>query len=257
MEYDLSSNFLIYFLGNAEHIFMNVLFGFHFAREFKINVIMVEYKGYSIYKGKTDPNSILEGSEIVCNFIKENFKSKELKIITCRRSLGYSDAIYLASKQLVDALITIIEFESIKNIGSQFYVGLLFPDIFKSIDYIPKVKCPVLFIHGEKDLLISCKQSKDLYEKCSTNEDKKINALRPSMVHNEVDFKKDIISPIKNFIDKMNKLNINFTSKLKNILNPKDKIFKKIFEIPEIIFSNLLKKKCFKFQNSQKLMKMI
>ena len=252
MEYDLSPNFLIYFHGNAEHIFMNELFGFHFAREFKINVIMVEYKGYSIYKGKPDPNSILEDSETVCNFIKENFKSKDLKIIACGRSLGSSPAIYLASKQLVDALITISAFESIKNIGSQFYIGILFPDIFKSIDYISKVKCPALFIHGEKDLLISYKQSKDLYEKCSTNKDEKDFILRPSMTHNEVDFKEDIISPIKNFFDKLNKMNINVTSKLKNILNPKDKNFKKMFETPEYI-QQFIEEKMFQISKFTKI----
>ncbi len=252
MEYDLSPNFLIYFHGNAEHIFMNELFGFHFAREFKINVIMVEYKGYSIYKGNPDPNSILEDSETVCIFIKENFKSKDLKIIACGRSLGSSPAIYLASKHLVDALITISAFESIKNIGSQFYVGLLFPDIFKSIDFIPKVKCPALFIHGEKDLLISYKQSRDLYEKCSTNEDEKDFVLRPSMTHNEIDFKEDIISPIKTFIDKMNELKINVTSKLKNILNPKDKNFKKMFETPEYI-QQFIEEKMFQISKFTKI----
>ena len=49
MEFNLSPNFLIYFHGNAENIFINELLGFHYAREFKTNVIIIEYKGYSIY----------------------------------------------------------------------------------------------------------------------------------------------------------------------------------------------------------------
>lgn len=250
MEYDLSPNFLIYFHGNGEHIFMNELFGFHFAREFKINVIMVEYKGYSIYKGNPDPNSIFEDSETVCNFIKENFKSKDPKIIACGRSLGSSPAIYLASKNLVDALITISAFESIKNIGSEFYVGLIFPNIFRSIDYISQVKCPALFIHGQKDKLISYSQSENLYKNCNSNSDEKDFILRPSMTHNELDFKEDIISPIKNFFEKLNKINV--ISKSKNILNLQDKSFKTIFETPEYI-QQFIDEKIFQISQFTKL----
>ena len=193
VEYNLSPNFLIYFHGNSEHIFNNELFGFHFAREFHINIIMVEYKGYSIYKGNPDPKIILEDSLIVYDFIKNKFKYEKQKIISCGRSLGSSPAIYLASKRPIDALITISAFESIKHIGNDFYVGLLFPNIFTSIDYISNVECPSLFIHGEKDSLISYKQSKNLYDKCKTKADKKYFCLRPSMEHNKADFKEDII----------------------------------------------------------------
>lgn len=247
MEYDLSPNFLIYFHGNSEHIFNNELFGFHFARELNINIIMVEYKGYSIYKGNPDPKSILDDSLIVYKYIKENFKSEEQKIFVCGRSLGSSPAIYLASKKSVDALITISAFESIQNIGSQFYVGLLFPNILQSIDYISNVKCPALFIHGEKDLLISYNQSQSLFEKCSTNKDKKEFILRPLMTHSKADFKEDIISPIKNFFNKLN-----ITSKLKNILKPQDKNFKKMFETPEYI-QQFIEEKLFEISQFSKI----
>ena len=39
------------------------------AREFHMNIIIVEYKGYSIYKGNPDPESILNDSLIVYDFI--------------------------------------------------------------------------------------------------------------------------------------------------------------------------------------------
>ena len=230
MEYNLSPNFLIYFHGNAEHIFGNELFGFHFAREFHINIIFVEYKGYSIYKGKPDSKTILDDSLIVYDFIRNNFNNEEVKIISCGRSLGTSPAIYLASKKRVDALITISAFESIKTVAKSFFAGLLFPDIFKSIDNISDVNCPALFIHGQKDSLISYTNSENLYNKCKTEKSKKYIYLGSNMTHNQVDFKEDIVIPIKNFFDKLSIL-----TKSKNCLDIKNPNFKKLFETPQYI----------------------
>ena len=235
IEYDLSPNFLIYFHGNSEDIFTNELLGFHMAREFHMNIIIVEYKGYSIYKGNPDPQSILDDSLIVydfiLDFIKNNINFKEYKIFVCGRSLGTSPAIYLASEREIEALIVISAFESIKAVGNERYAGFLLPDIFKSINYISKVKCPTLFIHGKKDILISYSNSIKLFNACQS--EIKSLILRESMTHNEIDFKKDIFQQINNFF-KENKNNIQI-SNLKNCFNFEDENYKKMFKVPEYL----------------------
>ena len=248
IEYNLSPNFLIYFHGNSEHIFSNELFGFHLAKEFHINLILVEYKGYSIYKGEPDSKTILDDSLIVYDFIKDNFDSKEKKIIACGRSLGSSPAIYLASKRPVDALITISAFESIQKVGANFLAGFLFSsDTFESIAYISEVSCPTLFIHGKKDSLISYTQSEHLYEKCKTEKNKKDLIIRPEMSHNKSDFQDDIVSPIKDFFNK-----INILSQTKNTIDIESKEFLKLFEIPEYI-QKFIDEKMFQISEFKKI----
>ena len=48
---------------------------------------------------------------------------------------------------------------------------------FRSIDIIDKVKVPLLIIHGEKDKLIDCGDSEELFNKNKNNEKKKLNLL--------------------------------------------------------------------------------
>ena len=127
-------------------------------------------------------------------------------------------------------MITISAFESIKTVANSFFAGLLFPDIFKSIDNISNVQCPALFIHGKKDSLISYTNSENLYKKCMTEENKKDIYLGSNMTHNQVDFKEDIVTPIKKFFDKLS-----IISKSKNFLDIKNPNFKKLFETPQYI----------------------
>jgi len=51
-EYEQSSKFLIYFHGNSDDIFTSELFCQHLCENLKMNVIIVEYPGYSIYKAE-------------------------------------------------------------------------------------------------------------------------------------------------------------------------------------------------------------
>jgi fermentation-respiration switch protein FrsA (DUF1100 family) len=250
IEYDLSPNFLIYFHGNSEDIFTNELLGFHMAREFHMNIIIVEYKGYSIYKGNPDPESILNDSLIVydfiLDFINNNLNSKEHKIFVCGRSLGTSPAIYLASKRKVDALIVISAFESIKAIGNEYYAGFLLPNIFKSIEYISYVECPTLFIHGKEDKLISSSNSENLFKHCKS-ETKELN-IREKMTHNTIDFKQDIFGVTKNFFIN-HEIEI---SHLKNCFNFEDENYKKLFKVPEYL-EHYYEEKIFKISKFSKI----
>lgn len=229
IEYDCSSNFLIYFHGNSEDIFECELFGFHLSRELKMNLVFVEYCGYSIYPGTPDSEIILSDSIIVYDYLKEKFKLKPKNIFICGRSLGSAPAIYLASQREIQTLFLISAFESIKKVGRGYYAGFLFEDIFRSIDLIPKVKCPTLFIHGENDKLINCNHSKKLCDKCGAK--KKLCITPKDMNHNNSDFQKDILAPIKKFLLDM-KIEID---NRKNYFNIEDESIRQLYIMPDFI----------------------
>ena len=127
-------------------------------------------------KNSTDPNIFFENSLIVYDWIKSTFKVSDNQIFICGRSLGTSPSIYLSSHRNPKALFLISAFKSIINIPNKF-ARLFVEDIFKSINYIEEIKCPILFIHGKADNLISYNHSKELYEitkKNNINNDIKI-----------------------------------------------------------------------------------
>ena len=197
-----SSNYLIYFHGNSEHIFQIEFYGLDFRSYLDMNVILVEYPGYSIYQSKsTNPITIFSNSLIVYDWVKEKFNAKDDQIFVCGRSIGTGSAIYLASKRNPRALFLISAFTSLKNIGRDFWVSYFVEEIFNSYRYITNITNPILFIHGMSDSLINYRHSQQLYDEMKINNKKIKLILRENMTHNEFLLKEDIILPIKDFIE--------------------------------------------------------
>ena len=223
-----SSNYLIYFHGNSEHIFQIEFYGLDFRSYLDMNVIMVEYPGYSIYQSKsTDPITIFSNSLIVYDWVKEKFNAKDDQIFVCGRSIGTGSAIHLASKRNPRGLFLISAFTSLKNIGKDHNVSMFLEEIFNSYRYIPNIKCPILFIHGKQDPLINYKHSEDLLQEIKNNNNKKVELhLNPNMTHNDFNLKNDIIIPMKNFIDKY-ELNSN-----EPVINMSENEINNLYNIP-------------------------
>ena len=222
-----TQNFLIYFHGNSEDIFQSELIGSYFKSYLNMNVIIVEYPGYSIYNlDKKGQNQLFDDSLKVFNWIISFFKVEASNIFLCGRSLGTCVAINLASKINPKAIFLISPFKSLKNVGNQKWYSLFLEDIFNSEDYIKNVKCHILFIHGKKDNLVSYSNSYELLQICDQS---KTEIKTPeNMEHNKFDLMNDIIKNIKDFIDKYSLCTSDNTLKISK--ESLDKLF--IFPMP-------------------------
>ena len=223
------NKFLIIFHGNNEHMFgLEMVAGI--IREYlNMNVIVVEYPGYSIYFSKRSPETILEDTTIIYDFIKDKFNVKDEDIFIYGRSIGSAPSIYLASQRNAKALFVVSGFSSLKDVGKGLYVGWALEDIFQNIKYISKVEIPTLFIHGKKDSLINYEQSEQLYNNC--NSEIKDIKLIDNMDHNNCNLLEDIINNIKSFL---NKKVIDIDRKC-NYFNLYNKKFDDLFIIPDYI----------------------
>ncbi len=223
-----SKNIIIMFHGNAEDIFGARSMGDALCQKLNMNIIIVEYPGYSIYNKETNTDELLSNTTIIYDFIKEKFKLKDKNIFIFGRSIGTSPAIYLASKRKPNALITISAFTSIKAVAENLvgFLKIFVKERLISIDYIKNVTCPILFIHGQKDPLIPFKETIILKDNC----DCPFEVVLPiDMTHNDFDLDTDIMEPIDKFISK----NCNI-DKQKNKFDDNEEI-KKLFEIPKVI----------------------
>jgi esterase/lipase len=223
-----SKNIIIMFHGNAEDIFGARLMGETLVQKLRMNVLIVEYPSYSIYFSEPSADEVLDNTVLIYDYIKSKFDIEDKNIFIFGRSIGTSPAIYLASKRKPNALIVISAFTSIKAVANNLvgFLKILVKERMTSIDYIKRVTCPVIFIHGQKDPLIPFKETIELKDNC----DCPFEVVLPNnMTHNDFDIDEDIIDPIINFIGKNC-----IIDKDKNNFEENEEI-KKLYIIPEYI----------------------
>ena len=124
-----------------------------------------------------DANSVLKFANEKLNYPMEN-------IILIGRSLGSGIATKIASEYKIKGLILISAYTSIREAAKYKVGGLLSKfvgNMFRTIDIIDKVECPILFIHGSRDDVIPCNMSIELHKKATAPKELKLN---PTMSHN-------------------------------------------------------------------------
>jgi hypothetical protein len=198
----LTDQFLIYFHGNAEDIFACKWLGKRLNRLLELNVLIVEFPKYSIYIDEPDSNKFLSDSTIVFDYVVSKFKTLPNNIYIMGRSIGTVPAIYLASQRKAGCLISVSAFTSLRDVVGD-WVGrimkLIVFDKYRSIDYISGVTCAVLFIHGQKDALVSYEHSIRLKDKCCCPYEVH---LPEDMTHSFNNFDNEVLTPIKMFLMK-------------------------------------------------------
>ena len=233
----LSKNFIIFFHGNAEDVFSARSIGCSLYKKIGMNIIVVEYPGYSIYKGSPEAEKILQNTTIIYDFVKKQFHLEDKNIFIFGRSIGTSPAIYLSSVRKPNALFIVSAFTSIRAVADNLVGPLkyLLKERLSSKDYIKTVTCPILFVHGQSDPLIPFKETLLLKEQCNCP----FEVLLPEeMTHNDFDLDDDIIEPIHRFI-KRNCVIDEEKNEFKNFENEIEKLYIMPQEINDYITKNL------------------
>lgn len=129
----------VYAIGNAFHKFLGM------------NVIGMEYPGYSLYEGHPSESTIYEDSESLLEFCVDILKFKPSNIIIIGRSIGSGPAIHLNTKNSLGALVLISPFTSIKAVAKNIVgsIGqLLIKERFNNLEKSKFIRSPTLLIHG-------------------------------------------------------------------------------------------------------------
>jgi acetyl esterase/lipase len=82
-----------------------------------MNIFIVEYPGYSIYKADKNAETVLEDSVAVFDFLTETLKVDSENIIVFGRSIGSAPATYLCSERKPGALILMSPFTSVRAVA--------------------------------------------------------------------------------------------------------------------------------------------
>jgi len=197
---NLSKYFLVFFHGNAEDIFIAKEIAEKIKDYLYVNVLIVEYPGYSIYKGDKSADAVLEDSLTVFDFLTNYLKVESENIIIFGRSIGSAPATYLCSERKPGALILMSPFTSIRAVAENLVGTLmkfLISERFTNIEYIKSVSCPVMFIHGQLDTLIPFEHTLKLKDNCNCPYEL---ILPEDMDHNNFHYEIDFIRPLREFL---------------------------------------------------------
>lgn len=124
-------------------------------------VAAVDYPGYGLSDGKPDEEGCYRNVHRLYDWLVEvkGFKAKD--IIVDGFSIGTGPAIELASTRPVGGLL--LEAAYLSAARSVTEDGILPIDSFPNFKRIVDVKCPVVFLHGDRDSIIPHEQGARLY----------------------------------------------------------------------------------------------
>ncbi|KAI4344253.1 hypothetical protein L6164_011500 [Bauhinia variegata] len=155
---------LLYSHGNAADLGqMHELF-IELRAHFRVNIMSYDYSGYGASTGKPSEFNTYYDIEAVYNCLKSEYGIRQEDIILYGQSVGSGPTLHLASK-LQKLRGVVLHSAILSGIRVLYPVKMTFWfDIFKNIDKIRLVHCPVLVIHGTNDDIVDLSHGKRLWE---------------------------------------------------------------------------------------------
>lgn len=163
---------LIYFHGNAGNMgfrLPNAAKMFHYA---KINVLMVDYRGYGHSEGRPTEAGLQADAEACLSLLRGHSALQGSKVVVFGRSLGGAVALYLAKRFPGEVAGVVVEntFLSISAMTDLLMPivrplkPLLLRMFWDNEAVVADVEQPILFISGDRDELVPPAHMRKLHE---------------------------------------------------------------------------------------------
>ncbi|GMI92519.1 hypothetical protein like AT2G24320 [Hibiscus trionum] len=155
---------LLYSHGNAADLGqMHELF-IELRAHLRVNIMSYDYSGYGGSSGKPTELNTYYDIEAVYKCLKKEYGIKQEDLIVYGQSVGSGPTLHLAS-HLQTPRGVVLHSAILSGIRVLYPVKMTFWfDIFKNIDKIRRVSCPVLVIHGTDDEVVDWYHGKRLWE---------------------------------------------------------------------------------------------
>ncbi|TVU05422.1 hypothetical protein EJB05_48585, partial [Eragrostis curvula] len=130
----------------------------------RVNLMGYDYSGYGRSSGKPSEGNTFADIEAAYKCLVEVYGTREEDIVLYGQSVGSGPTLDLASR-LHCIRAVILHSAILSGLRVMYSVKKTYWfDIYKNIDKIPLVKCPVLVIHGTNDDIVDCSHGKRLWE---------------------------------------------------------------------------------------------
>ncbi|XP_061344214.1 uncharacterized protein LOC133290179 isoform X1 [Gastrolobium bilobum] len=157
---------ILYSHGNAADLGQMYELFSELSLHLRVNLLGYDYSGYGQSSGKASEQNTYADIEAAYKCLVEMYGAKEEDIILYGQSVGSGPTTDLAAR-LPNLRAVILHSPILSGLRVMYPVKRTYWfDIYKNIDKIPLVNCPVLVIHGTADDVVDCSHGKQLWEQC-------------------------------------------------------------------------------------------
>ena len=178
---------LLWFHGNAGNIGdrLETLELLH--RRFRLHILLFDYRGYGLSEGRPSEEGLYRDASAALAYLRRHPRVRPEGIVFFGQSLGSAVAVELATRETPRGLILEAPFTSVRAMGKAVFpflpISLLVGDQFNSLERIPRVRAPLLILHGDRDEVVPFQQGEALYR--AANEPKTFLRI-PGAGHNDL-----------------------------------------------------------------------
>ncbi|KAK1310740.1 hypothetical protein QJS10_CPA08g01818 [Acorus calamus] len=186
-------------LGQMYELFLELSVHLH------VNLMGYDYSGYGRSSGKPSEQNTYADIEAAYRCLEETYGVHQEDVILYGQSVGSGPTLDLATR-LPRLRAVVLHSPILSGLRVMYPVKHTYWfDIYKNIDKIPLVNCPVLVIHGTADEVVDCSHGKRLWELCKQK-------YEPLWLekgnHCNLELFPDYIKHLKKFISAVEKIQI-------------------------------------------------
>lgn len=195
---------VLYFHGNNDNISYRK-YAVDICNRLKLNLMLVDYRGYGESSGLPSSESLLEDAECAYTHLRNDYKAEE--IIIWGESLGGIAAIWTAHKYKCNTLVLLSTFAKTSTIIDKMEVPDSLKNVLKGLakspymqngKWIKDVDCPTVIIHSTEDDILPYINAELLYNSVDTKKKKLIKILGP---HAHPLFSENDVDELLDFLD--------------------------------------------------------
>ncbi|KAJ0989185.1 hypothetical protein J5N97_007541 [Dioscorea zingiberensis] len=196
---------LLYSHGNAADIGQMFDLFVELSANLRVNLMAYDYSGYGQSTGKPSEYNTYADIEAVYDCLKAQYAARDEDLIIYGQSVGSGPTVDLASR-LPNLRAVVLHSAILSGLRVLSPVKRSFWfDIYKNIDKIGLVNCPVLVIHGTSDDVVDFSHGKQLWELCKEKYDP---LWLKGAGHCNVEVYPEYIRHLKKFVSTVTKRNI-------------------------------------------------
>uniref|UniRef100_A0A0D6QZN4 Serine aminopeptidase S33 domain-containing protein n=1 Tax=Araucaria cunninghamii TaxID=56994 RepID=A0A0D6QZN4_ARACU len=162
----LASLTVLYSHGNAADLGQMFELFVELSVHLRVNLMGYDYSGYGQSSGKPSEHNTYADIEAAYKCLEEQYGAKEEDIILYGQSVGSGPTLDLAAR-LPRLRAVVLHSPILSGLRVMYPVKRTYWfDIYKNIDKISLVNCPVLIMHGTSDEVVDCSHGKQLWDLC-------------------------------------------------------------------------------------------
>ncbi|KAL9424924.1 hypothetical protein AB3S75_031950 [Citrus x aurantiifolia] len=157
---------ILYSHGNAADLGQMFELFVELSNRLRVNLMGYDYSGYGQSTGKPSECNTYADIDAAYKCLKEQYGVKDEQLILYGQSVGSGPTVDLASR-LPHLRGVVLHSPILSGMRVLYPVKRTYWfDIYKNIDKIGTVNCPVMVVHGTTDEVVDCSHGKQLYELC-------------------------------------------------------------------------------------------